>query len=93
MLSFTIQELTKNPQFIQRQADIEPVVIANQEKKQILLNYDDYVRLIKQEDSKKSFNNAYEYFNTTLAEDFTKQELEILANIEDDSDMSVSEQS
>lgn len=82
MLRIHSVHLQKDPANIQKLANHEPVVIDMGEKTQILIDYDEFVRLGGKLDISQfdGFVSAYDNFIKIMAENFTKEELELLAS-------------
>lgn len=74
--------LQKDPAYFQKLANDEPVLIDMGEKKQLLIDYDEFIRLGGQLDISQydGFVSAYDNLIKIMAENFTKEELELLAS-------------
>lgn len=77
MIEIAATEFLNNPAYVQMLAEKEPVIVDNGTKKQVLMDYDEFINNA-QANSQKSFVSLYDVF-TNIPEDLQKA----LAKIED----------
>lgn len=90
MIEFSPNDLATHTAHIQRLAQNHPVMISDNQTKQILMTYDDYLKLGGE--PQPPFESAYEFFVKSMNEHFSQEELAILAEMDFDADMSNVEQ-
>lgn len=90
MIKVTYTEFIQNPSHIQHLAEQEPVLVENGDKTQVLMGYDQYAKL-SGISSDKPFVSLYDMFEQ-IASEFSDEEREILANIDDEADFSMAHQ-
>lgn len=90
MIKVTHTEFIQNPSHIQHLAEQEPVLVENGDKTQVLMGYDQYAKL-SGISSDKPFVSLYDMFEQ-IASEFSDEEREILANIDDEADFSMAYQ-
>lgn len=90
MIKVTHTEFIQNPSHIQHLAEQEPVLVENGDKTQVLMGYDQYAQL-SGISSDKPFVSLYDMFEQ-IASEFSDEEREILANIDDEADFSMAYQ-
>lgn len=89
MLRFTLSELQKNIQYIQAQAEKEPILIEHGQHEQVLLNYATYQHLLASKvQENDSSPNAYDVFA-----DVSPELADALEGIEIEFDLSFSQES
>lgn len=76
------QHLQRDPAYFQKLANDEPVLIDMGEKKQLLIDYDEFVKLGGKLDISQfdGFVSAYDNFVKVMSENFTEEELKLLAS-------------
>lgn len=75
------QHLQRDPAYFQKLANDEPVLIDMGEKKQLLIDYDEFVRLGGKLDIRKdkNFVSAYDSLMKIMS-NYSEEELELLAS-------------
>lgn len=85
--------LQKDPANIQKLASYEPVIIDDNNKIQVLMDYDEFIRLGGKLDiaRDKDFISAYDTLYQSMQQHFTDEEAESLANYDYEFDKSAQE--
>lgn len=86
MIKVTNTQFIQNPSHIQHLAEQEPVLVENGDKTQVLMDYEQYAQL-SGENPDKPFVSLYDAFSQ-IASEFSDEEREILANVDDEADFS-----
>ena len=84
MIEVTVVQLAQNPDHIQKLAQKEPVLVADGDTKQVLMDYEQYKQLAHVDEQPET---AYEFLERMMSR-FSAEELEILANDDTNYDMS-----
>lgn len=87
MIKVTNTQFIQNPSHIQHLAEQEPVLVENGDKTQVLMDYEQYAQM----SGTKPFVSLYDMFEQ-IASEFSDEEREILANIDDEADFSMAYQ-